>query len=893
MTPTRRDVLKLTGLTLAGGLIHAMGSGAAARLLSPSSTAVSRSAFNPDSGTWNIAWPGRLSRYDLVYQSPPRDPLQGFPLGNGEIGVLIWCEDSKIVAAVNKSDLWDDAAFGPFHNWDKKEEDLSTTLRHACRILIDLKLPVFSTLYLSGFDARLCLADGSLTLESDSPFGKVHFKAFVDKKTGVLFYDLKTDFTENIPVNISLERFGSRTFSHWYAQINSDASIGTSGTEASADPAGVYIFQKLASTQFAVGGKIIKSNTQGFSYHREHSRRALISLESKMETETQLAFSVCDANPDASVQDVKDTLDALTDNSLAASLHDSAALWKVLWNRSFMDYGDDYLNNLWHLTMYYSLCSQGGKYPGRFNNGLWAWSHDVQNWNFYFHWNQQQSYWPLNAAGHHDLVMPYLDLRFNSLPHAKKHARDFFKTEGAFISDVTDRRGYNSLGEHHNHTPVAEIALDSWRQYRFTGDQVFLQEKALPFMLEAARFFVSLFVKEQDGLYHAKEGTGYEGWIKLRDGLTELVYVRALFSATLSALEVVQQSLPETTLWKEMLAKLAPLTVVKAGAKSIAGEAGKWIIRRGVNTGKEVVADKIVAAGWGIKEDKWLTVYHEADDGKYHGFNLLDGIFPTVASAPVFPSGLIGLADRDKQPDLFETLRTTALLYPPGVTGWDPLPVVLARLGLAEALEAVLARFPERWQIYANGWGHWGMEHEINKDAEWFFRTNQVTDGIRKEKFPLPMWPFRHMSMESMAVFATALNESLLQSHDGVLRIAPAFPAKKSARFTLHAVGGFEVSAEIQSGVVRWISVKSLQGNVCHLESPWEKVKVSVQGKNLRHEVEKGVISFKTKKSDMVLIVPDGINVKELFGASETAEPNQRARFHPSGKAQLGLPKMF
>ena len=121
-------------------------------------------------------------------------------------------------------------------------------------------------------------------------------------------------------------------------------------------------------------------------------------------------------------------------------------VWKSIWNRSFMDYGDDYLNNLWYLTMYYLNASQGGKYPGRFDNGLWGWSRDVQNWNFYFHWNQQQLYWPLNAAGFHELINPYLEYRFNSLPYAKKDARELFNSDGAFISDVTERRGYNSSG---------------------------------------------------------------------------------------------------------------------------------------------------------------------------------------------------------------------------------------------------------------------------------------------------------------------------------------------------------------------------------------------------------------------------------------------------------------
>ena len=94
--------------------------------------------------------------------------------------------------------------------------------------------------------------------------------------------------------------------------------------------------------------------------------------------------------------------------------------WKSIWERSFVDYGDDYLNNLWYLTIYYANASQGGKYPGRFNNGLWGWNSDVQNWNFYFHWNQQQLFWPLNAAGMHELVNPYLDFRFNSLPAGAK-----------------------------------------------------------------------------------------------------------------------------------------------------------------------------------------------------------------------------------------------------------------------------------------------------------------------------------------------------------------------------------------------------------------------------------------------------------------------------------------
>jgi alpha-L-fucosidase 2 len=284
MKNRRRDILKLTGLALAGSMVPGKG---LSKTIDPK-LEKSVSAFSPDTGEWNIAWPGRISQYDLVYKSPPMDPLQGMPLGNGDIGVLIWCEESRIIAAVNKCDLWDDAAFENFNNWAANEEDYNTTLRHACRIIIDFKLPIFSTLFLSDFNGRLSINDGVSSMEAFSPFGKIAFSAFVDRETGFLFYDLTTDFTENIPVEIAIERFGSRTFSHWYSQINGDATIGTSGTEASADAAGAYITQRFATMDFAVAGTVLGNEGAEFSYVKEHSRRASISLGSSAKMTSQL-----------------------------------------------------------------------------------------------------------------------------------------------------------------------------------------------------------------------------------------------------------------------------------------------------------------------------------------------------------------------------------------------------------------------------------------------------------------------------------------------------------------------------------------------------------------------------------------------------------------------------
>lgn len=168
----------------------------------------------------------------------------------------------------------------------------------------------------------------------------------------------------------------------------------------------------------------------------------------------------------------------------------SAALWAEFWSRSFIDSGDAFADDIWYLDLFYMRESQTGEYPGRFIDGLWGAAGDYQAWDFYFHWNQQELYWPLRAAGHAELCDSWLNYRLRSLPVSMATAKQQFSLEGAaFVSDVCDANGYNSLMELNNHTPAGETALDLWRQYLYTGDTEYLRTKALPYMLAAAHLY--------------------------------------------------------------------------------------------------------------------------------------------------------------------------------------------------------------------------------------------------------------------------------------------------------------------------------------------------------------------------------------------------------------------
>ncbi len=76
---------------------------------------------------------------------------------------------------------------------------------------------------------------------------------------------------------------------------------------------------------------------------------------------------------------------------------------------------------------------------------------------------------------------------------------------------------------------------------------------------------------------------------------------------------------------------------------------------------------------------------------------------------------------------------------------------------------------------------------------------------------------------ESLGVLAP-LQEMMLQSWDGALRVFPAWPDGLDAGFeTLRAEGAFLVSAAWSKGAVRTLTVTSEKGATCRLYPPWPK----------------------------------------------------------------------
>lgn len=810
--------------------------------------------FNFSTFDWEGSAAARVSRHDLVFNAPPFDPIKyGMPIGNGDIGALIWCENERLYIAVNKCDLWDDLKTGDFSNWKLEEEEKSSVLRHGFRIIIDFGDPVFDEFYLGEFQARISLAEGTAKIHSVTPFASLDLSVFItgDEKLGksVLCCKLDIEQKEKHDISIICERYGSRSFSHWYHRAINDPEIGLGGSEAYSSPGNLTITQKISSGTFASGIKFAPAGS--CKVIDSHRVSGIISQY------CEIYASVTSPSENGCVDELADILGSAEKQGYDLLSQKNILSWNSFWCRSYIRTDNDFWDMLYTLNLYYMRSCQGGKYPGRFIDGLWAPMRDYQAWAFYFHWNQQMLCWPLNAAGQHELCDSYLNYRFNTLDKAIESARKYQNVEngGAYVSDVCDRNGNNSLSELKNHTPVAEVALDFYRQYKYSCSEEFLSQKALPYMIAASKYFMTLFRKEKDGKYHAVNGTAYEGWTQLYDVTTELVYAKALFTATLEALETAGKDIPESAVWSDILNNLAPVLMRQPGDQYTGG--GK--ITTGVFKGDDYDGGNVFAAGYSIENNETVI------DG---------GVFPTATRSPVFPSGTVGI--KDKGSVLYDdAVRTTRIFAEIG-NGWDPVIITAARLGLGDEVGRIFDAHVDHWLISSNGFGHYTDSTDYSD--RYAYNEIDVYDkgynfiGRRRSS----EWGLRHIGLECTSVLSCGLSESLLQSHEGVIRVFPAAAKKKSACFTLHARDGFKVSAEIAEGNVLWIAIESLCGRTLSLVNPWE---ICWCGEKLYSD---RIISFNTKKGERFIFA--GEQCPELECEAIKDEPNNDVKRHKSGR---------
>ncbi|MGV8879388.1 MAG: glycosyl hydrolase family 95 catalytic domain-containing protein [Sphingobacteriaceae bacterium] len=216
--------------------------------------------------------------------------------------------------------------------------------------------------------------------------------------------------------------------------------------------------------------------------------------------------------------------------------------------------------------------------------GIWnkdlrpAWSS-----NYTININAQMNYWPAEVTNLSEMHEPLLQLIQNIAVTGAKTAREFYDLPGWVAHHNSDIWALsNPVGDLGGGDPMwANWAMGAnwlcehlWEHYQFTGDTVFLKEKAYPLLRGAVDFTMGWLVKDKDGYWvTAPSGSpensfidenGKRGSIALASTM-DMSIIRELFTNYIAASEKLQLDPALRQQVKEKQKMLYPFKIGKKG----------------------------------------------------------------------------------------------------------------------------------------------------------------------------------------------------------------------------------------------------------------------------------------------------------------------------------------
>ena len=514
------------------------------------------------------------------------------------------------------------------------------------------------------------------------------------------------------------------------------------------------------------------------------------------------------------------TLESATSLNVSAmsyrkALNASGDIWKDYWSRSGLAIDDPLLERTWYHNLYFLRCSlrQGVTCPGLFAN--WSYKDIGTAWHgdYHMNYNTQQPFWAAFSSNHLELHMPYVDMvEHIILPVSKLWAKEYYGMRGAFFPHSAYPVEMSIMpypvptwGWEVFETPWSVQSL--WWHYTYSGDVDFLRDRGFGVIREAVLFLVDYMKRPEarqgkwdDGLYHIVPSVPPElyglrpGFDKNFDTQADLTLTRFVFKAYLEACEILGLKSKERTL---------------------------------INDVRDILGK--------------FPAYPTAESHRGTVFVSVEGEDPeTVYNVPaslmtVFPGEHHGLHSSKEDYEL--ALTTFRNQQNEGGNDLVFLNLQTARLGVLD-----IEKFKRQ------------IEYSLLPNGTCTDKVLQI-HGRYTNNTPFDFMAPMGIWFENFAL-PVVVNECLMQSYNGEIRLFPNWPSDKDAEFrTLRAKGAFLVSAKLSGGEVRWIEIESEKGGALKVHSPWDTgARVECDSGTINYEGE--LITRKTAPGERLRIVP-------------------------------------
>lgn len=781
-------------------------------------------------------------RHNLVRTQPTPDFFEGMLLGNGDIGVCVVVRPDALGLHIGKNDSWDirvseehAAHIKTFKEvlelWKRAGEEAKRQGKPEMTFL-ESNIGLFreyAQLMQSSYRKPWprpwpC---GTVWLHWDSRMVRV-VRQELDLSTGVLTIRLEANDLCGRVRAVGLRCFVSRENGHICVSSDSDSPVVSVAYHPNWDEqarlpepelqaengrfSGFQYFPATAPTEAQPNPPKTKDD-RSFALHAAlagqwmaepvdtRRRRVFLRSAGAQPLRLDLALFTPRDVPDP-VSHARGEATRLAAVAEAELRRQTAGEWAKFWAASAVELEDKELEEIWYRNQYFlACCVKPGKVaPGLFGN--WSTGRIGTAWHgdYHMNYNTQQVWWGVFSSNHVEQHEPYTRLVENLMPMAEWNARVQFGLPGAYFPHTAYPVPSNvnpypapPWGYEICETPWTVQSL--WWQYKYTLDKEYLR-RVYPMLRAATDFLIAYLTKGEDGKYHIIPTVSPENW-------------GATVDYRLNKDCIIDLALTEFL-----------LDAMVEGSEALGADAElreKW---------KEVRRNLApYPAAEGPYGRVWLDIVNAPVESVYN---------VPVTLSPAFPAEQVGLGSR---PELLELARRTARtvrLEGGNDLVWQPL--ARARLGM---LDLEWLKGEVRYCLTPLGVANdrvrqTGGRYRDETNFDFMMRM-----GVWTENLSLP----------------AVINECLMQSYDGVIRLFPNTTNLGKARFRqLRAAGAFLVDASWDGETVGGVTIKSEKGATARVVNPWAPGRAEVillsTGAAVRHTERRGVLEFATRSGE-------------------------------------------
>lgn len=497
--------------------------------------------FATSPGAWALVETTRapsITRYNVEWDSPSKNAGGSMPLGNGEMGMNVWVEEGgDLLFYLSRTDVMSEA----------------NRLMKIGRVRVSLSPNPFE----KGVPFRqvLKLDEGTIEIRAGKAGEETVLKVYLDQNHHTGYVTVNNEVKREVKVTVESWRRAPHRITKaeavsawlngmpdWVEAVESaDRYLNESSALAlcHVNESSIYDLVMSHQQKEAYAENFpdpIRGRVWGVYMTADNLAKASDStLTSKGAVKTAtLKFSTLSEQVDSDVKKWTSRIKAQHKASNAREAYAaSRRWWSDYWYNSYIyidtpkepQLGKD-ITQAYVLQRYMQCGSGRGNFPIKFNGSIFTvdpayvnsgmkFSPDYRNWGNDFWWqNTRLPYYAMLPSGDFEQMKPLFDFYLSRMDAFRTLARKYYNAEGAFIPETVTIFGTYANGEYGwDRTGVDANYVESpyiryiWVQglelsklmmdyYRFSGDETFFKEQALPAIKDFLLYFDSRFVKD-------------------------------------------------------------------------------------------------------------------------------------------------------------------------------------------------------------------------------------------------------------------------------------------------------------------------------------------------------------------------------------------------------------